>query len=144
MRTISQTVADWIEANAAGTAIDGLPIYTDRSEGTRTRPCVTVVSDKPEPFTQGDVVMRGVHTHTVAVVIETVPGEAADSATDQETATAMAEAMNDILGDSDFETFAATRNQYQIFDILAGHPAAEVADGVRLEITELTIVACPL
>ena len=143
MTTILDSLREYYEDKRTGTALAAVPMHIGGDNESLACPYVTLTETGADEVEQDGVPMRGVYSFEIACELHTVPGETADTATDETAFDLMRWDLLNIMADKAVIQWAEIRNSWRIFDIRAGGPTIEAEDGQRICRINLTAIACP-
>lgn len=144
MSSINESIRDWITANQADfSSLSGVTVSTGGEADDLEPPFVGVFETGADAYEQDSTTLYGVTTYEVTVEFHTVPVSSADGGTDADDAQDARRDLYHILGDRAAIDFAATRNEWTVFDIRLGGPTNEANEGRRITRWTLTVIAAP-
>lgn len=125
-------------------SLASLQVVTAGETDDLSPPFFGMVEESSKAFEQGDVVMRGVSTYSIACELHTVPAGEDQDGTPLDDERTMRADLYDILGDVAAIEWINTRNFWRVFDIQLSGPTTEAGEGRRITRFSLEIIACPL
>jgi hypothetical protein len=140
---LNQLVKNWILENIAeGDLLEDFRIYLNGDDAPVDAPFIGIMETGAETFTQGEVVMHGIHEVSLSIVLSTIPVGEHDGGTSPDDHREMTDELWNILGDRSI--LAAAHDGVRLFDFRAVNPTTEAADGRRVTTIQITAVACPI